>query len=462
MRQIFNVMLIFAAIILAYFLGYKEIGWGKKSWNNGLITYEDIIVFPEPDGLTELQINTLGRTLPASKEDGALPVTLTLTAGGVTLDTYGKIKVQGTSTSRWPKKNWKLSFYADAGRSQKLRLKIGDSIASDEWISKAEWLDPTLLRNALSYRLWEAMVKSRKNFPQNEVDLAWAGCRNMYEGVQTGSAQGFPKVHPILVKINSEYYGICILLLGHDPGNFNINKDNPKHIYMEFDARGGYTSIKTWDKFSAAGIGQWINGYHPQNEEFSVEQRAAVDALGGLINGSQDDFVKNFDRYLDKTNMIDMLLFIEAIYDWDAVSQDIEMVTYDLEKWYMLPWDKDTTFGIYWDGSGVIDNSESKLVIEYQSENPTQKPWYRTYHAFTTEVEARYAQLRDEDIFCAHALYILAGDIIKNIPKEMWEAERARWEGDKRPSLDETSVFQVISWFEKRLETLDEQFNYVP
>lgn len=446
-------------ILLTSCKGVEENGVSYSGNSSSLIILENIAIFPEPNGLIQVQIDTLGKPLPASKSEGDLPVILSFIAGGVTLETYGEIKVQGTSTERWPKKNWSLKFYSDKNRSEKLLIKIGDSVASDQWIAKAEWLDPTMLRNALSYRLWEAMVKSRNVFPQYEVDHAWLGKDNMLEGVQT-CAQGFPKSHPIHVKVNGEHYGISMLILGHDPRNFNIDKNNPEHVYMEFDARGGYTDLQTWEKFSAEGIGEWLEGYQPQTEDFSEEQRAAIDALGAMLNGSQSNFEKNFDKYLDKVNMIDMLLFLEMIYDWDAVSQDIEMVTYNLGKWYMLPWDKDTAFGMWWDGTGLIKNSATKLLIDYQKENPIQKPWYKTYHAFKPEVEARYAQLRRDNIFSVQGLYELAGTITKKIPEEMWAAEKARWEKDGRPSLAETGTFQIISWFEERLVVLDTHFHY--
>ena len=436
-----------------------EIASDNKFKGSNIIIHEDIIIFPEPTCLIDIQIDTLGNPLPNSKAEGDLPVMLTFTAEGASLNSYGKIKVQGSSTAIWPKKNWTLKFYSDEERTKELRLKIGNSIASDKWIAKAEWIDPTMLRNALSYRLWEGMVKSRKDFPQYEVDYAWIGKNNMYEGVQTG-AQGFPRTYPAIVKVNGNHYGISLVILGHDPRNFNIDKDNPKHMYMEFDARFGYTSVKTWDKFSVEGIGQWIDGYYPKNEDMSEEQREAIDALDRLINGSLDNFIENFDKHLDKRNMIDMFLFMEAIYDWDAVAQDIEMVTYDLEKWYMLPWDKDTSFGLFYDGSGLLENRVTSILIDCESEDPAQKPWYKTYHAFKPELEARYAELRNENIFSAHYLYKTAGEITKKIPKDIWEAERVRWEKDGRPSLDETSTYQVISWFEKRLEMLDEHFNY--
>lgn len=397
-----------------------------KEESSGIIAYEDIIIFPEPNAIVEIDIDTLDKELPTSKADGALPVMMKLTAGGATLNTFGEIKVQGSSTAKWPKKNWSLKLYSDRERTKSLKLKIGDSVASDKWITKAEWVDPSMLRNGVSYRLWEAMVKSRDTFPQYEVDNVWLGNDNMFDGIQTG-AQGFPKSHPSLVKVNDEHYGISILLLGHDPRNFNIDKNNPNHIYMEFDARGGYTPTKTWEKFKSEGIDSWIDGYYPENKDFSKEQKKAIDDLGKLINGSQENFNKNFDKHLDKTNMIDMLLFLEIVYDYDAVAQDIEMVTYDLEKWYLLPWDKDTTFGMDWNERGV-NRPTDKMLINYNSEDPTQKPWYKTYHAFKPDVEARYAELREKGVFSAQGIYELTGSITRKIPKEMWEAERLRWE----------------------------------
>lgn len=420
----------------------------------------DEVVFSEPKDLIMVEIDTLGEGLPSTKEQGDLPVMLKVISGDDLLYVHGKIGVQGSSTAKWPKKNWKLKFYSDSKRTETLQLKIGDSIASDHWIAKAEWIDPTMLRNGLSYRMWESMVKSRETSPQYEVDNALLQDDNNGQIIKTG-AQGFPKSYPINIKVNGMHYGIHMLLLGHDPKNFNIDYNNPNHLYMEFDARYGYTLTKTWEKFSAEGIGEWISGYHPKEKDFSEEQKSAISTLGNIINGTQDNFEKNFNKYFDKTNMIDMLLFIELIYDWDAVAQDIEMVTYDLKKWYMLPWDKDTTFGIFWDGTGLIKDSETSLVINYEIEDPTQKPWYKTYHAFTQDVEARYADLRNSDIFSVNNLNKLANTITDKIPEQMWVDEKVRWESEGRPSTEDLSRSQIVSWFIKRLEMLDKHFNYI-
>ncbi len=427
--------------------------------NGNLSYFENIVIFPEPTSLIEVKMDTLGQELPSSKSEGDLPVVLSMTIDGVNLTTYGEIKVQGSSTAYWPKKNWSLKFYSDQNRSERLKIKIGNSIASEDWIAKAEWIDPTMLRNALSYRLWGSIVDSRKTIPKYEVDNAWASDAGFKEGLKT-EAQGFPKTHPVHIIINNEHYGLSMLILGHDPANFNIDKDNLNHVYMEFDARGGYTDIKTWEKFSANGVGKWIDGYYPKNEDFTDEQLNSIEELGKFINGSLENFKTHFSEHLDKTNMIDMLLFLEIVYDWDAVAQDIEMVTYDLNKWYLLPWDKDTTFGMDWDCTGIREGLENKLLINYQNEDETQKPWYKTYHSFKEEVELRYAYLRNNDVFTVNNLYNIIESIINMIPNDIWEIERSKWEEFNRPSYDDTSTYQIISWFKTRLKTLDNHFNY--
>ena len=413
---------------------------------------DNIIVFSEPEDIIRINIATK-EELPSSKDEGTINTLLKVSVNDDTYETYGTIAVQGTSTAKRPKKNWSLKLYKDKARKESLKMKIGDSIASDQWITKAEWIDPSMLRNAVSYRLWGSMTASRTIEPQYEVN-------NVPVNKQIEGAQGFPKTYAALVTVNGEHYGLAILTLGHDPDNFNIDKDNPRHAYLEFDARHGYTDVKTWEKFKSEGIGEWIDGYWPKNDDFSNELKDSIDSLGKLINGPLEEFKANFDNHLDKTNIIDMLLFIEAIHDWDSVAQDIEMVTYDLKKWYFLPWDKDITFGLRWDLTGLVENSENKLVLSYDELKTPQMPWYKTYHAFTDEVEARYRELREKGVFTSQNLDTLAQEITSKITEDMRKQEYDRWIEEGRPSVEEATHEQLITWFEQKLKTMDKNFNY--
>ncbi|NLN83448.1 MAG: hypothetical protein GX138_03700 [Firmicutes bacterium] len=419
-----------------------------------------IFEFTQVDELAEIRVFTDGQELPESKDDGELKVSFEMSMGDELLEAYGTIRVQGTSTASWAKKNWTLKFYADPEHKDPIKVKIGDSIPSDKWVAKAEWIDPTMSRNGISFRLWEAMVNSRQTEPKLEVDNAFAHLDP--EEIEPTGAVGFPKTFPAIVYMDDQHYGLALLLLGHDPDNFNIDKNNPNHIYMEFDAQHGEPPEKSWIKFSAQGIGPWIDSYYPKNDDLSPEQIEAIDQLGKFLNSEMEDFAANFDDFLDRRNIIDMLLFMEMIYDWDAVAQDLEIVTYDLKKWYFLPWDKDTTFGLWWDGSGLLEGSSTRRLYSYVYESVEEKPWFKTYHTFTDQVEARYAELRDAKVFSAEAISDFALDILEKYDNEMWEAEYERWEEAGRPSVGETDLNQILSWFGERLIMLDEHFNYNP
>lgn len=423
----------------------------KSSCLNSILTH-NLFVFPEPVKYINLKIDTGGQTLPETKDDGELNVNLNMEIDGLNLTTYGTIKVQGSSTSGWPKKNWTIMFYKDEIRKEELKIKIGDSLYSNYWIAKAEWIDPTMLRNHLSYELWNDITQNRKSDKKMEIN-------NSNKNIK--GARGFPNTFPIAIYLDGSFYGLSLLMLGHDPNNFNIDGQNERHLYFEFDSRHpgfDYPRKKSWQKLVSYGIGTWIDGYVPANDSFTLKQKAAIDQFGLFVNSPLTDFTREYDKYLDKYNIIDMLLYQEIIYDWDGYGADLEIVTYDLTKWYILPWDKDTTFGLNYNETGLIENSENKKLFNYKKEQEDQIIWFKTYKTFTKEVEQRYSDLRKNGVFSVDNLKRKYFKLYNMIPDEIWQSEREKW--PYRPSVDETSPEQILDWFGKRLEMLDKHFNY--
>lgn len=447
---------LFLFVLMGLLIGCNN----SNTWDNyGYIQEENVIIFPNSTDAVNFDLDTLGEEIPSSKDDGSLDVIMRIQQGSTVFTGYGSIKVQGSSTALHPKKNWSIDIYSDKKREDKLYLKMGTSVPSDKWILKADWVDPSQLRNPLSYNLWEEMTLSRNTLPKYEVDNFWYFSDSLYEKTDTG-AKGFPIVYPAIVQINSEHYGISSFMLGKDLKNYNINKDNEKHMLIEFDGRGGDTLEKSWEKFSVDGIDQWIDMLQPKSENITSEQINAIDSLSNLFNNDLDYFIENFDRHLDRQNMIDMLLLLEATLDIDAYAQDIYMVTYDLEKWYFLPWDKDTTFAMSYDGTGIVQDIMDMLVIDYENEWASQKPWYKTYHAFQNEVESRYAELRDSGVFTPETIYNYSKQYNQQLTQKNWDDEINRWAEFNRGGINETSPGQITRWFESRLNVLDKQFNY--
>lgn len=440
--------------------------------NNKPAQYKNIVLFPEASSLIGLKVNTLGNALPENKKDGIVNTIMTFTVDGITLNAYGTLSVQGNSSVRYPKKNWKLRFYSDQERQKKLLIKLGNSVVSDKWNFKAEWEDPILLRNAVSYTLWERMVESRNTLPAYEVDNVWwsesgtvDGDGNFYE--QTG-ARGFPYVFPMQVSMDENFYGLGMLMTGHEPRNFNIDKQNPQHMYLEFEGNVGTTS-ESWSAFTKDDFAR-IKFRAPK--EPSKDQKVGLERLGEFLISEECAFKDSFEEYFDKTNIIDMLLFMEAVYDWDSLQRDNEFVTYDLKKWYILPWDKDATFGATSEVPGVgepvegVNDFATTLLFNYEELQEDELLWHKTYHAFKNEVDERYADLRDKGVFTSNNLLGIITSFNRKIPREVREAEYERWVnewGDERGWYYElTSTTQLVDWYERRLILLDEHFGYKP
>ncbi len=404
----------------------------------------------DASAMINIGVETMGQALPTAKSQGPLPVCLSIGTGNSTFKSFGTIQVQGTSTARWPKKNWTLKWYSDKQRTRPILVQVGSSVPTDSWIAKAEWIDPTQSRNPLAFGLWEEMIASRNS--GSEVSHSTTA--------NNPGALGFPQTNISRVTMDGKHYGISTLTLGHDPDNFNIDPYNTSNIYMEFDARGGYTLEKTWTKLGSDGIGTWIDNYLSSTDLFTDEQKSAIDELSSVINGSQEDFEAQFDKHFDKGNMIDMLLMIELLYDWDGRAQDLQVVSYDLDKWFFLPWDKDTTFGMNSTGRLLDPAVETKLLMDYENEDTEEKPWFKTYQAFRPEVEARYAQLRDSGIFSVENLQQKSANLHATVPSDVWTAEANRWNSLGRPSSDVVSTEQILTWFEARLGMLDLHFGY--
>ncbi|WP_187994540.1 cell wall-binding repeat-containing protein [Schaalia sp. JY-X159] len=404
----------------------------------------------DASSMINIGVETLGQALPTAKSQGPLPVCLSIGTGDATFKSFGTIQVQGTSTARWPKKNWTLKWYSDKQRTRPILVQVGSSVPTDSWIAKAEWIDPTQSRNPLAFGLWEEMIASRNS--GSEVSHSTTA--------NNPGALGFPQTNISRVTMDGKHYGISTLTLGHDPDNFNIDPYNTSNIYMEFDARGGYTLEKTWTKLGSDGIGTWIDNYLSSTDLFTDDQKSAIDELSSVINGSQENFEAQFDKHFDKGNMIDMLLMIELLYDWDGRAQDLQVVSYDLDKWFFLPWDKDTTFGMNSTGRLLDPAVETKLLMDYENEDTEEKPWFKTYQAFRPEVEARYAQLRDSGIFSVENLQQKSANLHATVPSDVWTAEANRWNSLGRPSSDVVSTEQILTWFEARLGMLDLHFGY--
>lgn len=214
----------------------------------------DVAYLPEPNEVITLDFSSAVQFITNTPSPQVPHGVFTLTVGGTTVRTTGTIRVQGTGTASRPKKNWTLRFFRGA---EALRLQIGKSVPSARWVFKADWFDPSMSRNYVSYALWRQMSAARDELPKLDVDHAWWGNAGADAGNLTG-ATGTSNVYPMVMTINGEFYGLGFPTLKDEPLNYNLRADNPDHIYFELStftppSSGAYPAASSWRKLSAYG-----------------------------------------------------------------------------------------------------------------------------------------------------------------------------------------------------------------
>ncbi len=397
----------------------------------------NIVSIPEPTSLMYINFLTDGQDLPEEKDvpvDGILQII----SDGVYFECWARMEIQGNSSADWPKKNWEFKCYKDDTMSERIYIKTGNwAVSNKKCVSKAEWNDPTFVRKTVIGLIWGDMVNSRLGWPKNEVETPLVGNIDQsgwFTGA-TGHTEGFPAVQ----LIDGEFYGLATWYRWKDTANYNLDPDNPQHYQLD---TGDFTPWWefTADNFKARSPKKWGD-----------EQEADLARFKEYTGKTGADFAKGFEDAFDKQNAIDYLIFIQFLHLADNTENNVQIVSYDGQKWFFLPYDEDLSLGIFWDGSGVHYSPDTILVNK-----ESDRFWSKVANAFPKEIEERYAELRDKGILSVDNLY---GHIIERASRftpELIEAEYEKW--PDKP--DNTSHAQMLEWLSEHIPYVDEFFNY--
>ena len=366
---------------------------------------------------------------------------------GQSFNCFVKMEVQGASSAAYAKKNWNIAFFSDQALTKALNVKIGDLLPHDELVFKSNWIDHTNIRNAMCYRLWEQFAASRTGYPRLEVEKPYIG-KTGKDALQNG-ANGVPRLYSALLYINDEFYGIGSFGTAKKRANYNIAKNKPKEILIGMDGWNDITNLE-------------VN--NPTLYELKAPSSPTVDTFNAISNWnaftqlSDENFTAQANDYLDKQNAIDFMLFAEFVKCRDVVSQNsaknFQFISYNGKKFMFMPYDMDTVFGLEWTGAVVYDDTTGSQLVR----NSSGSFWRKVKVAYNTDVEARYKQLRDLKIISVENIYNLSTDLSLKYSKDVYDLELARW--PVRPSLNITSLEQILTWTKKRIAFLDTYFNY--
>lgn len=372
--------------------------------------------------------------------------------GSRVLNGYLQLSVQGDSSTLYPKKNFKTKFFKDDKYQNKLKWKPKSNWqANNKYNFKANWIDATQSRNLVNAQMIE---KATAITPMENLDKTNA----LLNAQGLGQMEGFP----VEVYLADGYYGLFTLNTKKDDKTFGMDSDNPKHEVV---------SVKLNDQVfrdPKATIDEknYLTEIH---DAPSANVKSNFEKLVQFINQSTpDDFVKHLGDYIDVKSCINTMLYGILSKEYDYYSKSYLLCTWnDGAYFYMVPYDLDSTWGLYWDGSKIVED-ENDLLFSFEglvkdpnrdsfiSNHGQNRLFERIYEHFKPEVKKQYDLLRysvwkNSDIIQAFKHFINA------IPKEAYEKEQARW--PEIPSKEFTDFEQIQKFVIQRGNAMDDFMN---
>ena len=314
-------------------------------------------------------------TIPTTKDD--VNAELTYVSNALTFHSYITIKCQGTSSMKYPKKNFTIKLFEDAERSQKKKVAFKNWGPQNKFCLKANWIDISHARNVVSARLWGDVVKSRDNY--NELP----------ELLRTSPNQGAIDGFPIKVYANGIYQGRYTWNIPKDAWMSNMNDELNTHSMLcgeNYDS-GCFRAAALIDE---SDWSDELHGVCPDNIKTRWNE-----VINFVINSTDEEFKTNLGNYFDIPSLLDYDLFGLAACGSDSFGKNQIYMTYDGNKWIASMYDLDTTWGMYWNGETLVPADYARTKFEdYVNGRLGNLLYYRLEQLFYTELQARWIELK--------------------------------------------------------------------
>lgn len=278
---------------------------------------------------------------------------------------YTYIKLQGASTFSLPKKNFAVTLYSNENRTIKLNKKFKNWGFHNNFVLKADYNDILHARNVVGAKLWSKVVQSRSDYDTLPEEL-----RN---SPNNGAIDGFP----IRVYVNGAYQGLYNWTIPKCDWMVGMNVANTNHVLLsaEFNDNGDTTYQYNPCNFNTL----WDGSKDYFKVEVGENSAELVSSLNVVISAIGDDSVA-LEQSLDVKGTIDYLIFQEIILGTDGLAKNMLLATYDMIKWYLIPYDMDSTF----------DLDRNGQILECYNSNMPGNPYNNQYSSLLQYIRDNY------------------------------------------------------------------------
>ena len=361
------------------------------------------------------------------------------TAEGVQLD------VQGTSSSGYPVKNYKVSLksgltYTNSGETSEGFPIFDGGLPGKVICLKADFASSENANNVMLVDYYEQNCPF-KTPPQELDDRVRQGIRGFascvfWQNTTTGEVQFI--------------------------GKYNFNDDKSNENVFGFD-RDVYPNCECWEfcnntsnrvifkesEFEATAIDEKGNEYPAWTDDFEArfpdlddpyrdytQFKRLTDWLVScnreLVDTDEEKaarlqkFKDEFDQYLIKDACVFYYLFTEVFLMVDNRAKNMFLTTFDGEHWFPIPYDWDTAIGINNEGALVFDyNLEDTDTVDGADVFNGQHSalWCNVRDAFAIEITEMYQTLRNAGTLSYQTIIEKMANHQQTWPQAIWNED---------------------------------------
>ena len=347
------------------------------------------------------------------------------------------IKVQGSSSAYYPKKNFNITFY-ETGTNDKYKTELSEGWGKEsKYCLKANYIDASQARNIVSAKIYGEIAHDRDR--ADELDSL----------VNAGAIDGFP----VLLCLNGSPYGLYTLNIPKDNWLFGMKKGDDRQAMLFANDWSDSTALNRKIGSNPAADG-WKLEFCSSEDNTSVGTEWVFDSFNNFIGFLKDNkgetFKNGLDQYLDIERAIDVLIFIQFIYGLDNSSKNMLWVTYDGIKWVPSVYDLDSTWGLRYDGQEYYAPDSSANFVNDKA------IWTKLYGYYSKSICERYFYLR-ENILSENHINEIFLTFFNKIPDALYIMDGKLW--PDMPNQETNNYNTIQSWISDRIIYMDSYMN---
>ena len=395
--------------------------------------------------------------------------------GGVIASGTCKCKWQGSSSVRneYAKHNFTIKFDTAFEATAAVSKRSGDPADNQEsefgskrerkwgeqkkYCLKANWIDPSGVRNVVNAKLWGDIVRSRAT-----SKAASAAPDQLTNAPNCGAIDGFP----CIIAINGEFEGLYTFNIPKEGWLFGMGES-----LTEYVVSGEENGLAACGFYAPATFIEDANGKVDYSVEYTHDDASEDDVIASFNNAI--NAVKNAPNsaewesavadYFDIDSAIDYYIFICCISAHDNLRRNTLYATYDGVKWFMSAYDLDTTYGYNPYGTCLFPVKTERTQFAEAATGSTRHCLFELIYKYSKDkLKARYKELRSTVLSDENVWYMLA-NFANRIPRAIYNldadkfADEPDYDKYPMPATATANVENYMHYYRMHCALLDKE-----